>query len=366
LRVLEVDEVGRRVKLVPESSVDLVNVYRSVKAGDLVFAETTREIKKERATGEVDSRRVVVRIGIEVERKSADPATKRVSFLGRIVSAEGYEDLLKKHHTIHVERGREVEIVSREGFARFAAIARRARTAPAKRILVLSADDERAVLVLISDEGTRLLKQAESSSGVKFSGYSGVPSPTEAVRQLLEDVEETLERYGVSELVVVAPSALLDSIGNEVRRALSGRVEVRRRTIPASSGGLEGVTEVIRRGGLGKDLRPLGDALLVERVLEKVARSPEGFGFGLRDVLNMLNEGRLGYVLIAEEFLWQRIDDEELDSVLRAAESGAIGARVLLAGGEDHERVMGLGGVLGIDRATAAEMGLGREEEGRY
>ena len=175
-----------------------------------------------------------------------------------------------------------------------------------------------------------------------------------------------MERYGVGELVVVAPSALLDSIGNEVRRALSGRIEVRRRTIPASSGGLEGVTEVIRRGGLGKDLRPLGDALLVERVLEKVARSPEGFGFGLRDVLNMLKEGRLGYVLMAEEFLWQRIDDEELDRVLRAAESGAIGARVLLAGGEDHERVMGLGGILGIDRATAAEMGLGREEEGRY
>jgi len=49
LKVLEVDEVGRRVKLVPELSVDLVNVYRSVKAGDLVFAKTTREIKKERA-----------------------------------------------------------------------------------------------------------------------------------------------------------------------------------------------------------------------------------------------------------------------------------------------------------------------------
>ncbi len=367
MRVLEVDDVRRRVRLVPESSVDLVNIYRSVNAGDLVFAETTREIKRERATGEVDSKRVSVRIGIEVERKSADPATKRISFLGRIVSAEGYEDLLKKHHTVHVERGREVGIVSREGYTRFAAIARRARSTPAKRILVISADDERAVLVLISDEGTRLLRQAESSSGVKFSGYGGASSPVEAVREVLESVDEAVERYGVGELVVVAPSALLDYVGNEVKRTLSGKVEVRRRTVPASSGGLEGVTEVIRRGGLGKDLRPLGDALLVESVLERVARSPEGFGFGLRDVLRMLTEGRLGYVLVAEDFLWQRIDDGELDQVLRAAESGVVGIRVLLAGGEDHDRVMGLGGILGIERATAAEMGLGRgEREGRY
>jgi len=119
------------------------------------------------------------------------------------------------------------------------------------------------------------------------------------------------------------------------------------------------VTEVIRRGGLGKDLRPLSDALLVERVLERLTRSPEGFGFGLNDVLRMLEEGRLGYVLIAEDFLWQRIDDPDLDLVLRAAESGSVGIRVLLTGGEDHERVMGLGGVLGIDRVTASDLGLG-------
>lgn len=359
MRVLGIDAVKRSVRLIPESGVDLVNIYRSVSPGDLVFSETTRELKRERATGEVDSRRVSIRIGIEVEKKSADPATKRISFLGRIVSAEGYEDLLKKHHTVHIERGREVEIVSREGFARFEAIARRSRSTPVKRMLVLSADDERAALVLISDEGTRLLRYVESSSGVKFGPYREAASPVEALREALEDVGEAVERYRVDELVVVAPSALLDAVGSEVRRALSGRVEVRRRTVPASAGGLEGVAEVIRRGGLGKDLRPLSDALLVERVLERLTRSPEGFGFGLNDVLRMLEEGRLGYVLIAEDFLWQRIDDPDLDLVLRAAESGSVGIRVLLTGGEDHERVMGLGGVLGIDRVTASDLGLG-------
>lgn len=361
MRVLELDAVRRRVRMIPESGVDLVNIYRSVGPGDLVFAETTRELKRERATGEVDSKRVSIRIGIEVERKSADPATRRISFLGRIVSAEGYEDLLKKHHTVHVERGREVEVVSREGFARFSAIARRARSTPLRRLLVLSADDERAALVLISDEGTRLLRHVESSSGVKFGAYRGTSSPVDAVRELLDDLGDAVERYRVDELVVVAPSALLESVGNEVRRALSGRVEVRRRTVPASTGGLEGVAEVIRRGGLGRDLRPLSDALLVEMVLERITRSPQGFGFGLKDVLAMLDEGRLGYVLLAEDFLWQRIDDPGLDRVLRAAESGEVGIRVLLPGGEDHERVMGLGGVLGIDRTTASDLGLGPE-----
>lgn len=357
MRAVAVDEVRRSVRLVPESGVDLINLYRSVERGDLVFAETTREIKRERASGEVDSKRVAIRVGIEVERKSADPGVRRISFLGRIVEAEGHEDLLKKHHTVHVERGREVEVVSRERFGRLVALAEAGRRRAMKSMLVLSADDERAVLVLINNEGYQVLASAQVSSGPKFFGAKDLTSWKEELVEAVRDAAlGAIERHGVSELVVVAPQPLVDGLAAELRRSLSSRAEVLRRTVPASVGGVEGLMEVLKRGGLGKELRPLYDALLVERALELASEEPGSAAFGTSDVLKMVREGRVGLVLVSEDHLWLNLESPELDEVLRGSESGRYRLRVVGPKGLASERVEALGGVIALDKALASRL----------
>lgn len=357
MRAIAVDALRRAVRLVPESGVDLINLYRSVDSGDLVFAETSRELKRERASGEVDSKRVPLRIGIEVERKSADPGIRRISFLGKIVEATGHEDLLKKHHTIHVERGKEIEVISRERFERLIALAEAGRQRRGRPMLVLSADDERAALVLINNEGYTVLKTSENTSGPKYPGAKGQPDWRESlVNEMKDAAVDAMERFGASELVVVAPQSLVDGIAGEFRRALSSRGEVLKRTVPVSVGGFEGLLEVIRRGGLGKDLRPLYDALLVERALNLAFEEPGSSAFGPVDVLRMTREGKAGLILVAEDHIWRNLESAELDEVLRGAESGRYRLRVVGAGGVASERVTALGGMVALDRALTARL----------
>ncbi|MEM2036771.1 MAG: hypothetical protein QXG21_04350, partial [Candidatus Caldarchaeum sp.] len=66
MRVLKVSPLKRFVSVVPETTLDLLNLYRVVDVGDLVYCVTSRELKKERRNGSVDSMRVMVELGVEV------------------------------------------------------------------------------------------------------------------------------------------------------------------------------------------------------------------------------------------------------------------------------------------------------------
>ena len=64
--VKDVDSLKRSIKLMPESGLDLLNIFRLVKIGYEIYSETRREIKKERISGKEDSARVRGNLGIEV------------------------------------------------------------------------------------------------------------------------------------------------------------------------------------------------------------------------------------------------------------------------------------------------------------
>ncbi|MEM4536460.1 MAG: hypothetical protein QXP92_04395, partial [Nitrososphaerota archaeon] len=102
--------------VLPENTLDLLNIFRLVSIGDVMYSETNREIKKERADGRFDSERVSVTFGIMVEKKFVDPLLRRISFTGRIVYESRELDLVGKYHTVHVVPGVELKIESRERF----------------------------------------------------------------------------------------------------------------------------------------------------------------------------------------------------------------------------------------------------------
>ena len=53
--VKNVDPLKRSIKLMPESGLDLLNIFRLVKIGYEIYSETSRELKMERISGKVDS-----------------------------------------------------------------------------------------------------------------------------------------------------------------------------------------------------------------------------------------------------------------------------------------------------------------------
>jgi protein pelota len=349
MRILGLDKKRGWIRIAVTTTIDLLNIYRQIRPGDVVYQETTREVKKERASGEIDSERRSLKLGIEVENKSADPLTRRVSLRGRIVYVDQEIDVLKKYHTLHLERGSVFEVESRERLPYLLRIAESSGSGVERDVAAISVDDENIALVRISNEGLRIVKTAEWGRGAKLPGYA-VREDSKAVDEVVEELKRLVEA-GVRRVVVVGTSLHADEFVKEVKRRDAGLATLIRRRVTTNIGGLDGLREALRRGVLGEDLKPLADALAVERLIELATKRPEKVYMGVEEVYAACRAGQRLEVLVTEDFIWQNLDSEKLNSILDAYEKGAIGLRILLPGTEAAEKVGGLGSIVGFRSA---------------
>ncbi|MCS7143344.1 MAG: hypothetical protein NZ920_06140 [Aigarchaeota archaeon] len=349
--VKQLDEKERRVVLVPESGIDLLNVYRLVSEGDLVYSETTREVKKYRADGSVDSERVQVVIGIELEKKSLDPVMRRVDLLGKIVSVKGYRaDIEKKYHTIHLGINDRVTLVSRTNFWKVVRLAKASRGASESRpLLCLSVDDETASLFLIDEGG---IEQVSSVSdpldlGPKSNTVAWTKRESKGLADLLATAEELVGERGY-ELVLIGPSIITDEVMKRAKRCHRSLLNSLKKTVATSSGGEVGLMEAIRRGALGEDYRPLRETVILERVLKLLATEGVRVYIGIDEVRDALERGDISLVIVSEDFIWSNVDDERVKLVLDQVESGRIEAVIMTSGSESAHSLNRLHGIVGV------------------
>lgn len=346
--VLKIDRVKRRVRLIPESSVDLLNLYRVVDVGDVIYSETTREIKRERAYGPADSERIRVRIGLRLENKAADPLMRRVSFLGVILYASEELDILKKHHTIHVERGRAIEIESRDRFPQLLAIARASRRGKKRSLLCISVDDEVLSLAQISEAGVRVIKTTRHSGAGKMGNYSSVINQEEVVREIADHASRVMEQSEGVEVVLIGPAVASDMFLRLLRRVSPDLHRAVKRRVNVSSGGEEGIREALRRGALGEDFKPLKDAMIVEEVIERASMMPERVAMGLAEVSASVGKRQARSVIVSEDYVWSNLADERLATILSEAEGGGVDLRIVLSETEAAEKINAFGGIIAL------------------
>ena len=350
MKTLQIDRLKRIVRLIPESSIDLINIYRVVEIGDVVYSQTSREIKKQRHDGSVDSERVKVRIGIRVEKKSADPIMRRISFLGSIIYVDRELDILKKHHTIHVEAGREIELESRSNFQNLLALA---KTGSEKRrsFLCLALDDEQLALAHFSEGGVKIVKNVKLSPAGKQLQQEDL-GLEEQLDRIAADISKILEQDKKLEIVLLGPAISIDTASRYLRNKHPSIFKAIKRKVSLSSGGEEGLREAMRSGVLGEDVKPLRDALIVEKAIREISSSPETTAIGLEEVYEAVKSGLAMLVLATEDYVWQRLDDEKLNTILSAAETGGLELRIVLSGTEAAEKINGLGGIIAILRTS--------------
>ena len=241
MKVLNIDKLKRRIKLIPETSIDLLNIYRLIEPGDIVYSETTREVKKQRASGEIDSERVKVKIGIEVSKKTADSLMKRISLLGIVKYVDRELDIIKKHHTIHLEAEKPVEIESRDRFQFLLSLAKTAATKITHEILCISIDDEKFAVIHISNAGVKILRTRDLIPPVKtLPQYQEDDSFRRNVEEVIKIVEEELGPRRKIELVLLGPSVIVEKFSREIKARKQELGKLIKRHIIASSGGIAG------------------------------------------------------------------------------------------------------------------------------
>ena len=346
--VKKVSVVKRFVELVPESSLDLINIFRIVKPGDIIYSKTSRELKKERASGKIDSERVQVVLGVEVESKVVDPLMKRIRFSGRIAYESKKLDLLGKHHTITVYPGFDLKIESRENFERLLALSESYRGVKEQTVICISLDDEELAVAEFSSRGVRVAYSKHLPRADKSVSW-GEQSLDESFKEVVDVVKE-LPEVGI---ILLGPRIFVERLLSYLRRREKGLLERIIVSWSTSIGGEAGIREALKSESIPeflRSLKPFRDTLEVERFIKLMSGDPEKVAIGLEEVYEAWKLGAVEKVLVAESYLWVNLENARFEKLLELAERGKLDLQVILDGLEASEKVARLGGVVAILR----------------
>ncbi len=351
MRVLRVDALKRLVEVVPETTLDLLNVFRLVSVGDTLYSETSREVKKERADGSYDSERVRLRIGVEVEKKTLEPMMRRIAFLGRIVYESRDLGLEGKYHSIHLSPGTPITIESRQNFQRLNAFAKHY-----KRYEKLVGGD--LLVVLVDDEGISVIQIGRLGMKALFEKRlvaAGKREPEERLRAVAmlysgaaNVLEKRVEEDESSEILVFGPSIFVDDFLQYLKRNKRGLLSRVRRTGYVSEGASSGIGELLRNRVLheyGERVKVVADAEAVEELIAAMARDPASVAVGLRECLRAVELGAVSRLLVDEAFLWEHLTESDVERLLDMAEQSGAAVQVIASGYEAADKIAALGGV---------------------
>lgn len=348
--IRQVNPLKRYITILPENTLDLLNIFRLVSIGDIVYSETSREIKKERADGRYDSERILVTLGIYVEKKLVDPLLKRISFNGRIVYESKDLDLSGKYHTIHVYPGVELKIESRERFDRLRSFTLNYPRKKARKIVCITLDNEGVAVSEFSNLGLKVLHSKSIPSRTKIYEESVEDSAYEVFDEIIKLVHGLLKEDRDAEIAVLGSSISVEKFVNYLRKTNARNIlEKIKKKGYTSSGREEGLREALRSGELkeyAEEVKPVKDSIEVENFIREMSSNPEKVALGVREVFAAVKMKAVEKILVSESFLWENIGDEQISSLLDEVEHGKIKLRVILDGLEASDKIRGLGGVV--------------------
>lgn len=352
--IKRVDGLKRFIEVIPESGIDLINVFRLIEVGDIVYSRTTREVKKERADGKMDSERVQVVLGVEVESKAIDPLMRRIRFTGRIIYESRELDLLGKYHTVTLYPGVEIRIESKKDFQRLKSFsdAFAGRREKPMRVICVSLDDYEIAAAEFTNGGlnviySRHLPQVDKSISWGEAAYD------ESFDEVIEAIKNRLMEYKDADVAVFGPEVFAQRFMKYLRKKSKMVYERVKAICSTSIGGEAGISELLRSRNVPEfmsELKPFIDAIEAEKFIEAMSKNPERVAIGLDEVLMAWEMGAVEKALVSEGYLWGNMGDERLERLLEAAERGKLDLRILLDGLESSEKISRLGGAVAFLR----------------
>lgn len=353
MEILSIDPSKRLVKLMPETKLDLLNLYRVISVGDIVYSDTTREVKKQRADGKVDSERVKVTIGIELERKSLDPLMKRVRLLGRIAYVNAELDLIGKHHSLNVDVGSKLGIEAKGDFSRLKGFAEHYRKmGGSKKLLCILLDDEQFTISSISDSGIEVVHKGRMVSQSKERPEVHVKGIERVYAEIIETVERKLELDN-PELVVLGNEIALDNFLKFLKRERKDVFNRVKKVAHVSDGSMAGMQEALRNRileSVGENVKPVKDAELVESFIETMSKNSMNVAIGFEEVCKAAELNAIKEVIVLEDFIWANMDDERFQRIMDLVDKRCLNMHIVLTNTEAGDKIASLGKIVGILR----------------
>jgi len=347
--------ISKLINFYISNPLDLVILYKLLNKGDKICGETTREIKKQRKNGKIESKRVSLRICIEIEKKNVDSLMKNISFLGRIVWSSKDLDIISKYHSIKIGINSIVKI-EKEKFNENVSLLSLKKFKPLiKANLICVLLEEHSYLIAKIDEnGVYILDKYEETLTGKEDPLLHSKKTLEVFHKAIDSLTKIFsEKKKKYDITVFGPSIFIQDFLKILRKENPKLSNFIKKTAYVSSSTLSGIEEILRNRLLieyGEDIPLLKGVDIMEKILEKMAKGENIFSIGLNEVIFSLRQGAADKILMSENFLWNNIEKKELDEILDLLLKTKAELLILPNNIEAGEKLESFGGIVSLNR----------------
>jgi protein pelota len=355
MKIVSYDARHGTMRLVPEDVDDLWTLYNVIRPEDMVYARTTREVRRDdEGARPAEGRRVSMNVGLKVNKVSFQSESDRLRIGGYIIEAPEKYGLLGSHHTINLELSQELTLIKREWPNYDLERVKKATQDRGPAIIVVALDDDEGAVALLRQHGVSVQGEVRVRLPGKLESdrrEGAVNQYYAALLKILEDV--WTKTHGL--IAILGPGFWKENFARYTRDRRPEIGESISTIGMVSSGGTAGVEEALRSGVLSKvaeKSRIIAETELVEKVMARLGSSRGNVSYGLDGVGKAISFGAVEELLVVDRFLRESGDDgrRRIEDLMREAER--MSGKVSIISGE-HEagwELMGLGGIAALLR----------------
>ena len=347
LRILKRSLNNRAYTLQIDNLDDLWHLYNLIENHDIIGSKTYRRLEKASDKLRPDkTQKRLVWLAIDVEDVEFHEFSNRLRIRGIII--KGPDELgLRAHHTLNFTPGDELELEKLKDWKQHQKdlLEEAVKATGQSRVLVISLEDDNALIAQIYQYGIRSLVTIERSGGGKLyegtkAGKTQVGSSGQANKEFFNDILLQLNqvRPENTPLLIVGPGFTKDQLISFFR---DKKVKDAEKILLETTGqaGMPGIHEAIKRGvvkRLVQDSRVSFEVELIEKLLEGIAMDG-AVVYGQVQVENAVAIGAVDHLLVIDKFI--RGKNEFIEQLMNNTEKSGGKVVILIIKGSDQSLV---------------------------
>jgi protein pelota len=350
MRILNYDARHGVLKVLPEDVDDLWVLYNVIHPKDVIYARTSREIKKDdEGSRPSEGRRISLNIGLRVEKVSFQSENTRIRIGGFIEEAPEKYGLLGDHHTINIELNQDITIVKQKWQKYDLERIEKATQERGPTILITALDDEQGAVAILRQHGIITKGEIRSRLPGKLEydkREKAVNDYYDTLLQILSDVWNQIRGL----IAIVGPGFWKEDFAKYIQKHRHDLYSNIVTVAMASTGGTAGIEEALRSGVLKKiaeKSRVIVETELVDKVMARLGKQQGEIAYGLEGVKKAISFGAVEEILVADRFLRESEDEErrQIEDLLREVEKMGGRVSVISVEHEGGRKLEGIGGI---------------------
>jgi len=288
--------------LIPMVPEDLWELYNIIEEGDLLIAKTQRVIKL--GSEDTSSKtKVLVELGIRVERSWFDAFSEALNVTGRVeICPEDLDGTKAHYHTIAIKVDMPLTIAKKRWTSFHKKRLMESKRLKGHAILIIAVDYEDATIAKVATNG---IVESKELNHAPFSKRERA-AREEEIRNFFREITEIIETLSTTKeerIIIVGPGFAKEKLLEHLKESSPSLVQRVIYVGGATSGTPSAVDEVLRSDKIKsriRDLRLLEEVENVEDFFRSLGQGSNLVCYGVEDVKRALSLGAVRKLLVHE------------------------------------------------------------------